>query len=77
MAGNDLRKMTDDVKAVLTTQEAIAVDQDLLGHLELLTDQGRLVILLPACQRPRGALGSVAEFRQTGHSRPHLLELER
>ncbi len=32
LAGNDLRKMSDEVKAVLTNKEVIAVDQDLLGY---------------------------------------------
>ncbi|MDP9081905.1 MAG: glycoside hydrolase family 27 protein [Bacteroidota bacterium] len=31
MAGNDLRKMTDETKSILTNKEVIAVDQDALG----------------------------------------------
>ena len=31
MAGNDLRTMTDEIRAILTAPEAIAVDQDPLG----------------------------------------------
>src|SRR4030095_15762467 len=31
MAGNDLRKMTNEVKEILTNREVIAVDQDSLG----------------------------------------------
>lgn len=31
MAGNDLRKMTEETKAVLTNKDVIAVDQDVLG----------------------------------------------
>lgn len=37
MAGNDLREMSDEVRAILAAPEPIAVDQDPLG------DQGRLV----------------------------------
>lgn len=32
MAGNDLRSMTDDIRAILTAPEPIAVDQDPLGR---------------------------------------------
>lgn len=32
MAGNDLRAMTDEVRAILTNREVIAVDQDPLGR---------------------------------------------
>jgi alpha-galactosidase len=31
MAGNDVRKMSDEVKAILTNEEVIAIDQDPLG----------------------------------------------
>jgi alpha-galactosidase len=31
MLGNDIRNMTDDVKAILTNKEIIAIDQDKLG----------------------------------------------
>ena len=37
MAGNDIRSMTDEIRAILTNKEAIAVDQDPLGY------QGRRV----------------------------------
>ena len=37
MAGNDIRSMTDEIRAILTNKEAIAVDQDALGY------QGRRV----------------------------------
>jgi alpha-galactosidase len=38
MAGNDLRTMADDIRAVLTNREVIAVDQDPLGV------QGRVML---------------------------------
>jgi alpha-galactosidase len=31
MAGNDVRKMSEDIRTVLTNKEVIAVDQDVLG----------------------------------------------
>jgi alpha-galactosidase len=37
MAGNDIRNMTDEIRAILTNKEVIAVDQDPLGY------QGRRV----------------------------------
>jgi len=37
MAGNDLNNMTDEIRAILTNKEVIAVDQDALGY------QGRRV----------------------------------
>jgi alpha-galactosidase len=41
MAGNDVRFMTDEIRAILTNQEVIAVDQDPLGK------QGFLFMLHP------------------------------
>jgi len=41
MAGNDLRTMSKDIRAILTNEEVIAVDQDPLGTQgELVLDRG-------------------------------------
>lgn len=43
MAGNDVRKMSDEVRDILTNKEVIALDQDPLGKqgYQLMTQQGK------------------------------------
>jgi alpha-galactosidase len=67
MAGNDLRDMTDEVRAILTAPEVIAVDQDPLGKqgdlvradggsevwVRELADGSRAVVLFERGEEPR------------------------
>ena len=44
MAGNDIRKMSDEIHDILTNKEVIAIDQDPLGKqgYQYFTGQGNL-----------------------------------
>jgi alpha-galactosidase len=81
MAGNDIRTMNADIRAILTNQEAIAIDQDPLGRqgrrvrksqgLEVwakdLADGGRAVALLNRTAAPASIAVSWPEIGYPSH----------